>query len=274
MRKLVSSVDGTAEVVAPTGEAPGLPLSLFDGVEAALCEVLGIASLRHRSALDALGRSGQLPRGSVAAALDRIAANWKACAKAGQGSVSQQNWRWWEPQSFIGAANRSPEVILERAIVNACAAAGRRDWSNQIPVASGVVSASGEKRRAIDLVQKIGEGHFVFIELKVASDTPLYAAFEIISYVGVWLLSRSGARRTDLLDATRVDARVLAPSEYYSRFQLEALEQLLNEELKTYGALQGIELSFGFETLPQSFTPLQSYKDTEIFALLEGRKPL
>lgn len=274
MRKLVTAVNGTARVAALSGEAPGLPLSLFEGVEAATCEILGIASLRHRSALHALGRSDQLPRGSVAAALDRIAANWKACAEAGQGSVSQQNWRWWEPQSFIGAANRSPEVILERAIVNACVAAGRRDWSNQIPVASGVVGPSGEKRRAIDLVQKIGEGHFAFIELKVASDTPLYAAFEIISYVGVWLQSRSGARQTDLLSATCIDARVLAPSEYYARYELGALEPLLDEELKAYGARHGVKLSFGFETLPQSFTPLQKYTDAEIFALLGGRQPL
>ena len=274
MRKLVPTVNSTAEVATLSGEAPGLRLSLFDGVEAATCEVLGVASLRHRSALHALGRSNHLPQGSVAAALDCIAANWKACAEAGQGSVSQQNWRWWDPQSFIGAANRSPEVILERAIVNACAADGRRDWSNQVPVASGVARSSSEKRRAIDLVQKIDDAHFAFIELKVASDTPLYAAFEIISYVGVWLQSRSGARQTDLLNATRIDSRVLAPSEYYARYKLGALERLLDEELTAYGARHGVRLSFGFETLPQGFTPMQSYTDPEIFALLDGRQPL
>ena len=275
MKKVISTAENAAAVVAaPSDEAPRPPLSLFDGVEAAACEVLGVASLRHRSALHALGQLRELPRGSVAAALDRIAGNWEACAEAGQGTVSSQNWRWWEPQSFIGTANRSLEVVLERAIVNACVAAGRRDWSNQVPVASGVVRSSSERRRAIDLVEQVGEKYFAFIELKVASDTPLYAAFEIIGYIGVWLLSRNGAHQTDLLKATRIDARVLAPAEYYARYELAALERLLNEELKAYGARHGVELNFGFETLPQGITPLQSYRDAEIFGLLNGRQPL
>lgn len=275
MEKPITTEEGTADVLAATnGEAPRLPLSLFDGVEATTCEVLGVASLRHRSALHALGRLSRLPHGAVAAALDCIVANWKACAEARQGSLSQQNWRWWEPQTFIGEANRSPEVVLERAIVSTCVAAGRRDWSNQIPVASGVARSSGDGRRAIDLVQQLGESHFAFIELKVASDTPLYAAFEIIGYVGVWLQSRDGERRTDLLNARRIDARVLAPAEYYERYELGALERLLNEELNAYGARHGVELSFAFETLPEGFAPLQSYTDAEIFALLDGRQPL
>ncbi|HEV2079948.1 MAG TPA: hypothetical protein VGR19_08665, partial [Allosphingosinicella sp.] len=190
MKRRVSDLGTAVSPAGPPTERPGdLPLSLFDGVEAAACEVLGIKSLKHRSSLHALGRVEKLPEGSVAAVLDRIKANWEAGRAAGAGSTSQQNWRWWEPQTFIGAGNRSPEVVLERAIVNTCVAAGRRDWSNQVPVASGVVRSSGEGRRAIDLVQQLGEGHFAFIELKVASDTPLFAAFEIIGYVGVWLLS-------------------------------------------------------------------------------------
>jgi hypothetical protein len=35
-----------------------------------------------------------------------------------------------------------------------------------------------------------------------------------------------------------------------------------------------VELSFGFETLPQGFIPLPGYSDAEILALLEGLLPL
>ena len=254
--------------------ASGVPQSLFEGVDAAVSAVLGVANLRHRSALHALGRVRLVQRGSVEAALDRIAANWERSAQAGLGSASQENWRWWSPQTFIGAANRSPEVVLERAIARACVAGGRRDWSNQVPVASGVVRSTTERRRAIDLVHKRNEGHYEFIELKIASDTPLYAAFEIISYVGIWLLSRNVACGKPLLDAMRIDTRVLAPAAYYAPFSLGWIEQTLNEELQEYGARFGTTLSFGFEVLSDGFEPLRGYDDADIIALIDGRRPL
>lgn len=266
-----------SEEVAPAAVGPvtsGVPKSLFEGVEAAVCAVLGVASLRHRSALHALGRIEKVPPGSVAAALDMIAANWEHSGRAGLGSASRENWRWCVPQTFIGAENRSPEVVLERAIARACVAAGRSDWSNQVPVASGVVHSSAERRRAIDLVHKCDEGHYEFIELKIASDTPLYAAFEIISYVGVWLLSRNDECGKPLLEAKRIDARVLAPAAYYAPFSLGTLEQILNRELHDYGARHGTALSFGFEMLPDGFEPLPGYGSADVIALIDGRRPL
>lgn len=259
---VADSIDGAA------------PRSLFDGVEAAVCKVLRITSLRHRSALHALGLEKAIPQASVAAALDQIEQNWRLSAAAGQGSTSNENWRWWTPQCQIGPANRSPEVVLERAIARACVSAGRTDWSNQVPVASGVVRSSGERRRAIDLVHQKDVEHFEFIELKIASDTPLYAAFEIISYVGVWLLSRGARSTSQLLNATRIDARVLAPAEYYAPFRLDALERVLNEELEVYGGRHGALLSFGFEKFHQGFVPLPHYADADIASLLAGRTRL
>ena len=270
------------EQVTPGAAAPAVanpvggaaPRSLFQGVEAAVCKILGIKNLRHRSALHAIGRLQEVPAGSVAAALDQIEKNWRLSAAAGQGSTSKQNWRWWAPQCQIGPENRSPEVVLERAIARACVSAGRTDWSNQVPVASGVVRPSGERRRAIDLVHQKDEGQFEFIELKIASDTPLYAAFEIINYVGIWLLSRGGKAKGQLLDATRIDARVLAPAEYYAPFQLDALERTLNEELEAYGRRHGALLSFGFEKFREGFVPLPHYADADIASLLAGRTRL
>lgn len=256
-----------------------LPRSLFDGVDAAVCAVLGsaglrIASLKHRSALHALGRLAQVPPGSVAAALNAIAANWERRARGGPGSASQENWRWCKPQTFISKQNRSAEVVLERAIATAFHAAHREDWANQVPVASGVVRSSAERRRAIDLVHQRGEGHYEFIELKVASDTPLYAAFEIINYVGVWLLSRKDGCGKPLLEAKRIDARVLAPAAYYAPFSLGPIEQILDQELREYGARYGADLSFGFEVLTDGFEALPGYENADVITLVDGRRPL
>lgn len=178
------------------------------------------------------------------------------------------------PQAGIGADNRSPEVVLERAIAKASVAADRNDWANQVPIASGVLGPSAERRRAIDLVHKRAEGHFEFVELKIASDTPLYAAFEIISYAGVWLLSRRDACGKELLEAKRVDLRVLAPAAYYRPYTLGRIEEVLDQELREYAEPRGATLSFGFDVLPDSFAPLTSYADDELFAMLDGRHPL
>lgn len=215
-----------------------------------------------------------MPAGSVAAALDTIAANWERSARAGRGTASQENWRWCAPQTYISKQNRSPEVVLERAIARAFDAAGREEWANQVPVASGVVRSSAERRRAIDLVHKRDDGHYEFIELKIASETPLYAAFEIISYVGIWLLSRNGVLGKPLLEAKRIDARVLAPAAYYAPFSLSRIEQTLNQELQEYGARYGTMLSFGFDVLPPGFEPLPGWGDAEIIPLIDGRRPL
>lgn len=254
--------------------AGGVPRSLFDGVDAAVCGVLGVASLRHRSALRELGSRHQIPNGSVSAALDVIGRNWRRSPGASSGSTSKENWRWCVPQTFIGSSNRSPEVILERAIATACVAAGRNDWANQVPIASGVVHSSAERRRAIDLVHKRGECHYEFIELKIASDTPLFAAFEIISYVGVWLLSRKAQCGKPLLEAEKIYARVLAPAAYYAPFNLGQIEEKLDCELREYGERFGTKLSFAFEVLPDDFEPLLQYDDDHIFTLIGGRRRL
>lgn len=251
-----------------------VPRSLFDGVNDAVCKALGIANLRHRSALHELGCRSNLPHGSVAAALDMIGHNWVCSQGTNLGSVSKENWRWCAPQTFIGSNNRSPEVILERAIASACLAAGRTDWANQVPIASGVVHAAAERRRAIDLVHMRDERHFEFIELKIASDTPLFAAFEIISYVGVWLLSKKAGSGKALLEEEKIDARVLAPIAYYAPFELKQIEQKLNDELRAYGEHCGTKLSFAFEVLPDDFEPLPRYEDDRIFALIDGRRLL
>lgn len=156
-----------------------LPTSLIDGVEAAACNALGIKRLRHRSALQSLRLDSGV---DLAELVHRIvSSNWSTGRAASNKNRSGQNWRWaLQPQ--IGERNRSPEVVLERAIAGACVRGGRIDWANQIPVASGLISGAADGRRALDLAYRSGERRFQLIELKIASDTPLYAAVELLGY--------------------------------------------------------------------------------------------
>jgi hypothetical protein len=107
----------------------------------------------------------------------------------------------------------------------------------------------GACRRAIDLVCDKGPNHFQLIELKVASDNPLAAAVQIISYVSVWLLTRNhdALNASPILKANRLDAVVLAPDAYYARYSLKGIEARLNSEIGALGREHGLELSFEFQ---------------------------
>lgn len=243
------------------------------GLESAVCDALGIARLRHRSAL----RSLRLPPGLDVAVLVHsvVSGNWDAGRAGDNKERSQQNWRWTlQPQ--IGAGNRSPEVVLERAIASACNAAGRNDWANQIPVASGLIEGSTDGRRAVDLAHRRTDGAVELIELKIASDTPLYAVVELLGYASAWLLARADppARRPELSRADRLDLRVLAPAAYYAPFDLRALERAIDVGAQLLGHGYGVQMSFAFDVLPEELAlpPLPSGR--ELLALLDQRRPL
>jgi len=70
-------------------------------------------------------------------------------------------------------------------------------------------------RRAIDLVRFIGPRHYAFVELKLGSDNPLYAAFEILGYALAYLHARAdgwtGPGGHDVFDAERIELIILGP---------------------------------------------------------------
>lgn len=250
-----------------------LPSSLLHGVEADVSDALGIANVRHKSALHSLNFPDDVDL--AATVYETIAANWLAGDADANKDRSRQNWRWTlQPQ--IGAENRSPEVVLERAIASACAAAGRTDWANQIPVASGLIRGASDGRRAIDLGQRRGEGHYELIELKIASDTPLFAAVELLGYASLWLLARKDppAARPALLAAERIDLRVLAPAAFYASFDLHGLECRLSEGLQLLGRSHGVRLSFAFYILPLALTVAVHPKGKCLLRQLERRTAL
>jgi hypothetical protein len=237
-------------------------------VNAAVCQHLGIRHLGHKSALLKLSKKKAFPAGTVDAAYSRIASNWQRCREAGRGSLSAANWRWHDPQTSISDHNKSPEVQLERALMRL----GRSDWSNQVPVASGIAGAMAERRRAIDLVHERSPGHFELVELKVVSDTPLYAAFEIIGYTCIWLLSRLKLPASDnsLLAAKAIDAVVLAPTAFYAPYQLDTLRLQLNDDLRRLGREHGVALSFRFDAFSDQLAS-PPWTDEELAHLLDAR---
>jgi hypothetical protein len=169
-------------------EIPSGPKSLIEGVEEAVCSALEIAGSRHVSVL----RDLQLPPDLDFVRLIHrtIAHNHDRGNAAANRDRSRENWRWQRLRTQIAPHNGGAEVKLERAIAAACEATRCCDWANRIPAASGLIAGAGDGRRAIDLVHRRGDRHFELIELKIASDTPLYAAVEIIGYGCLWLLAR------------------------------------------------------------------------------------
>lgn len=247
--------------------------SLMHGVFEAACSALGIANLRHKSAMLALQVPDDLDLAEVIH--KAVVANWVWGDAAANRDRSQQNWRWaLQPQ--IGSGNRSPEVVLERAVAAACAAANRDDWANQIPVASGLILGASDGRRAIDLVQRTGERTYQFIELKIASDTPLYAAVELLGYACIWLQARKEPPSTapEMLHASRIDLRVLAPAAFYKRFDLAKLERSLHASVQALGKREGVILSFGFDVLPEILDPSSLPSGAALLDSLERRSPL
>lgn len=252
----------------PTVASP--PPSLLYGVEEAACTALGIARLRHRSALHSLVVTDDIDLARLVHAV--ITSNWLAGNADANKDRSRQNWRW-ELQSQIGPANRSPEVVLERALAMAGKSGGISGWANQIPVASGLVAGATDGRRAIDLGLRRGERAYELIELKIASDTPLYAAVELLGYASLLLLARRNppSNQPELLNAERIDLRVLAPAAFYAPFDIAALERSVDRSVRSLGHEEGIELSFRFDVLPDSLSGSPLPEGAEILRLMHDR---
>ncbi len=121
------------------------------------------------------------------------------------------NWVWRDAGSQYETT--SPEVSLEREIV---AAAQAGEWTYQLSTASGIDGG----RRAIDLTRRLAPDHYAFVELKVNSDNPLFAVFELLSYALAYLHARrnqwQGQGRYDVLSAQSIDLVVLGPDTWYT----------------------------------------------------------
>lgn len=188
---------------------------------------------------------------------DKIEHNWNEGANY---SPSTENWRF-EPRTKIDESNGDPEIKLERAIVSTQT---HTNWANQMPTSSGFVGQRADKHRNIDLTHRCEDGAYEFIELKVDSDTPLYAAMEILQNAVLYIFSRENQRKMEwgsakqkpLRDATAIHLRVLAPRSYYEGHNLDWLEESICNGLKAFlaGRMPKLHMDFRFDAFPLWFS--------------------
>lgn len=178
---------------------------------------------------------------------------------------SSENWKIRSERTANNirpsSENKSAEVTLERAI----AQRWPEKWTYQMPIASGLIDHKSDKRRSIDLVCLGDNGCFDFVELKLESDTPLYAAMEILGYGLVYLASRMDSAKNlkygngaslPVMSATAISLVVLAPSKYYEECKLGWLERGLNDGLNDLLAakeVKNLKMDFRFERFPKNF---------------------
>ena len=180
-----------------------------------------------------------------------------------------------ERRTHISPENKSPEVVLERAIAVLAERGDLAGWYNQIPVASGLIDDRADKRAAVDLV-RVNQQHADLIELKWGSDTPAFAAFEILRYGLAYIFCRDrkdefGYGEKPLLEARSVGLMVLAPAVYYESHNLGFIARLISEGLGRVCERRddGLTMTFSFQAFPQDFK-LPFSNGTEVKALKNG----
>jgi hypothetical protein len=233
-------------------------MSILNGTPQIIDGWLGLErnGYKTRTACNLLSRT--FPKGLCGSELlmrlyARIERNWRD--RVYVGAPTDENWRW-EKQSVCNP-NAGDEVRLERCIIRAV----DDHWANQIPVSSGLTSRYGG-RRAIDLARlHSNESSYELIELKYESDNPLFAAMEIILYgvlhvfFRVWLLE--DCRRNQLLKASSIGLRVLAPETYYRHtrnglYKFKDLEQILSIGVRDFADafVPKLKMDFRFDQFP------------------------
>lgn len=254
---------------------------LFEGINEIINHALDVANYRTRSAALQLAKDRNRDIDGerlVADIFERLSANWSKVNARLVRKPSAENFRWFKPKKQIGQANTSPEVTLERAFISGCLAAGRTDWSNQVPLISGVAGSRAYKRWAIDLVHKRPDG-FEFVELKIDSDTPLSATMQVMQYGMLWLLSRNDRHRlgyggNPILEAPALHLSVLAPLKFYERVRNDQLARAIGTGLSVLGRPHGVTLSFSQTAFPASFQWPSPMSGDELVAAVEGRRVL
>jgi hypothetical protein len=190
---------------------------------------------------------------------------------------SQKNWRS-ESQTTFGRQNRSPEILLEHAIAILSECGILEGWVNQVPVASGLVDGMADKRAAVDLVRH-RDNQADFIELKWESDTPAYAAFEILRYGLAYLLSYINREtfkyaKKPLMNIKEISLRVLAPRAYYDDSDLTWLSEGIDHGIRTLVAQKtggALSMDFGFLAFPSNFD-LPFSKGEEVLSMADLSK--
>lgn len=220
---------------------------------------------RHKAAALQLRKRKDIPsaHGFLTEAYSQVDHNWHSAVAERRYYPSKENWRFTQ-RTQMAPHNSSEEVGLERRIIQA---ADDRCWANQVPTSSGLVSSASDSARNIDLVQRDDDQNYTFIELKVASNNPLFAAVEILlnGVLFLWTRNNAGKLYADramppVLAAKSLTLCVLAPVEYYDceRLDLTHLNTSINQGLESFEYRSGIPCSFEFTVLGDKFNPKDS----------------
>jgi len=183
-----------------------------------------------------------------------IAANWVdgQCQWRGE-----RNWRSKLCET-LADRNTSEEVKLNRTLARELAKTNPDAWANEVPTGSGLAAKGASEPGGLDFAHFPREGQVVLIELKVTSNTPASAAFQVVIYGLMLHLAQRVHQR--LLPHRRkikisekwskadvIDLRVLAPTTYYlPHLNLRSFETALRNEVADFGKKRNLSMSFGF----------------------------
>lgn len=236
---------------------------LLDGGDWWLKGWLGVSDLDTvadgKNVLAAPHFDGRLLCELVFANLER---RWRARTRTEGRRPSDENWRWQRIPT-LSEGNPSPEVGLERRLIRTAG----DTWANAVPTASGLFDDGGRKAN-VDLAHRFGAG-IAFVELKWASNHPVYAAFEIVGYAMAWAQARLRAEEMGyvtggtLRPALGTDVTrwcVLAPASFYAgrdAEQLAGFAASLDQGVSSFFAERlKVEARFRFLKLPGGIDPM------------------
>lgn len=233
--------------------------SIFNGTDEIISSVLGLGHGKH---LKQKSTCRQLTQDSLTTSdfVDLVSALFNQIKDSPTDRVpSRENWRV-ERKTNLDPVNKSPEILLERAIALLGERGVLKEWFNQIPVASGLITGVSDRRAAIDLLRYRNKC-IELIELKWESDTPAYAAIEILRYGLAYLLSyikrdEYAYAENPLMRERRVSLRVLAPQKYYDNCDLTWLGHGLDVGVRALSNKvtdQKLSMDFGFLAFPTGF---------------------
>jgi hypothetical protein len=215
----------------------------------------------------------------LAARLDAPAlAQWFRLVSLTGHNRSRHLWSWRLVPYFDDENNSSKEKLLEKAVACHLPIA---TWANQVVTASGLSLNSGDGHRNIDLINKTGPARYRFIELKIESNNPVYAAVELLEYGLLYWWARQhpeihikGREDQALFGAEHIVMEVLAPTAYYTGYDKAALVRFADLLSKAFNQLtQGQpKIEFVFAVLELSSEPASWDKATLEAALGNPRR--
>jgi hypothetical protein len=188
----------------------------------------------------------------------RIRENWNQHRKLDRWPTPHKNWVLRLAPKFTSHPTKNREKQLQKQIAICLENEG---WGNDVPTASGLVDAGG-KQMNVDLTHRVNDG-FELVELKIESNRPYDAAFQILRYGAIYMLYRLEPELTrrfkshSMMCAKRIVLEVLAPHSYYScgDVDLRSLETQLDHEVGTFSRRRnaGVALSFRFMAFAPDF---------------------